>query len=395
MDAAKGLYKNLGIAIIFLYLAVFPLGQLGRLEIRTPAGDVGLLIVDILASFSVPLLFVFKKPKIFNPLVSFSLIALFTLILTLGKYTFSQTFFAVLYLWRFVAYSSLLVLVWNMVNSGFISRRLILRSLITVCFTIAVLGWLQYFWLPDLAFLANWEWDVHLYRLVGTFFDPSFMGFLMVGGAILVISNRNLSRRLRIALFLFFVLTIAFTYSRASYLSFIAAMAIFAIKRADYKKPLIIISIFLLGIVFLPRPKSVGVKLERTETIFMRFENYQQTLLIIKDNPVFGVGFNNLCAARVEMFGDNPSSHSCGGSDVSLLFVWATTGVVGLLIYLYLIYQINLSVSVSKYGELVQMSGGALLIHSLFSNTLFYAFVLGFMVFLIAISLNDEVMGKR
>jgi len=66
-------------------------------------------------------------------------------------------------------------------------------------------------------------------------------------------------------------------------------------------------------------------------------------LRIIKDNPLFGVGFNSLRFMKRDygfLNQDWQESHSGAGVDSSVLFVWATTGVFGLGIYLWLFWKI-------------------------------------------------------
>ncbi len=81
-------------------------------------------------------------------------------------------------------------------------------------------------------------------------------------------------------------------------------------------------------------------------------------------------------------------SHAAGGVDSSILFLLVTTGVVGLSAYLYLLYMANVSDKSKKNTTQIQnlylSSVCALLMHSLFVNSLFYPWVLLWMWILIA-----------
>ena len=123
--------------------------------------------------------------------------------------------------------------------------------------------------------------------------------------------------------------------------------------------------LFVIILPFLPRPGGDGVKLERVFSIKQRIDNYQDSLVIIKDHPVFGVGFNTL-----RYYQNQPLSHAGAGLDSSLLFVLATTGILGFLAYL------NLLNHIYKTSLLIKISLIVLLTHSLFQNSLFYPWIL-------------------
>ena len=118
------------------------------------------------------------------------------------------------------------------------------------------------------------------------------------------------------------------------------------------------------------------MKLERWFSIEQRFDNYREGIGLWQKSPIFGLGFNALRYYR-----NDPISHSAGGLDSSLLFVLATTGVVGLLAYL------NLLRWLWQKSLLLCVSLAALLVHSLFVNSLFYAFV---MIWLFSLASLDK-----
>ena len=146
-----------------------------------------------------------------------------------------------------------------------------------------------------------------------------------------------------------------------------------------------------LIVVSLPRPGGEGVKLERTASITFRIEDYRNTLIIINKAPLFGVGYNNMCIARGK-FSDqaNLNSHACSGSASSLLLVLATTGIVGFLIFANLIQKLIVSLTKNVYGLTFLSCLVALLVHSLFVNSLFYPWVMGWMGILLSVSLKPS-----
>ncbi len=333
--------------ILFAFLVIFPFGQIIRIGIFHPLD----IIVGIGAAYAI--IKRLPKPAVFKYFSNFLLIAAFTWVL-------GATFYGFLYLIRLAAYFYFFVLVWNFKN-----RKLLLNSLLSLSLVSAIFGWVQYFWFPSFKPFMIWGWDEHLYRIAGTFFDPAFLALILVFGIIL-------SKKWLITLFL--MLTLAFTYSRAAYLAFLAAMF--------FQKRFILIFVFLLLIFFLPRPAGEGVMLERTASITNRLDGYKQTLNIFEQTPLFGVGYNNLCLAKNSDF----SNHACSGSDSSLLFILATTGVVGFISFIYLIIMLFQHTAYS----ILHITLIAVLIHSFFSNSIFYPWVLGWLIVL----LGSEIKRK-
>jgi len=123
----------------------------------------------------------------------------------------------------------------------------------------------------------------------------------------------------------------------------------------------------------LPRRNSVGTRLERSETIISRVGNWKNGLEVANINLIFGVGFNNYRWAQRELgIIDEKSitSNSASGTDFSLIFVLATTGLTGLFVYLYLILEIF-----KKNNPVLSISTIVLLAGSLFNNCLFYPWI--------------------
>lgn len=97
--------------------------------------------------------------------------------------------------------------------------------------------------------------------------------------------------------------------------------------------------------------------------------------------PLLGVGFNAYRYGLREMNLGNEQflrSHGSSGNDASLLHVAATTGVIGLTFYIFFIFSL-LKSSYPKNPLLFSAVGG-LLIHSLFSNSLFYPPILAWVM---------------
>jgi O-antigen ligase len=295
-------------------------------------------------------------------------VAAFSLLLSAAILGPQKVLIGSLYLLRFAAYCFFFVLVWRTRN-----KKRLINALLVVGVAIALFGWIQYLWFPDLRSFVVWGWDDHLYRLTSTFLDPAFTGILLVFALILAFSQKYYL----IAGFL--LITLGFTYSRASFLALLVVLPFLVGK---FKKVLLFVLTLLVLVFALPRPGGEGVKLERLHSLFLKFENYQESVEIVKQNPLFGIGFNNLCLAR----NGSLESHACSGLDNSFLFVLATTGIVGLISFLDLLIGLVKTTTKSYVGKLFWASGLALLVHAQFTNTLFYPWVMGWVAILAGVS---------
>ncbi len=376
--------------LVFVYLVLFPFGQIFRFNLKVLDLVIPVQPIDLVAALSLPfcLLLKYKKPKVFKYIFSFLLAALFSYVLSLLIFRQKEVFFGGLYLLRLFTYVSFFLLAWNFAKNRKGIRNVLLKSLIAVSLILAFFGWIQYLFYPDIRSLTIWGWDDHLYRLVGTFLDPGFTSIILVFG-FLICFLKFLENKKRKYIFplLFLLMTIGFTYSRAGYLALLAGIFVVFLLKKRLRIFFIVLLILTLLIFLLPRPSSEGVKLERMFSIYARLENYSQTLLIIKKSPLFGVGFNNLCLARQKYLGKGEfGSHSCSGSDSSLLFVLATTGVIGFLLFIDIVYQLSKKIPVGFNRTLFIATSVALIVHSLFVGSMFYPWVMGWMGILLASS---------
>ncbi|MBU1110279.1 O-antigen ligase family protein [Patescibacteria group bacterium] len=224
------------------------------------------------------------------------------------------------------------------------------------------------------------------------------------------------------------------TFSRSTYLAF--AVAVISLGILKSRKLLVVFFVLaVLAFLFVPRVRTrvVGA-LELDITARARVEDWLKTGEIVKDNWLTGVGFNSFRYAQ-EHYGyfrnakglSEVSGHAGAGADSSLLFVWATTGIFGLISYLLLYSSIwlesvlrlrklkvkSMPRSEAFRGEkLVSPLGGlkvkiknsksislsqallltivvsipTLFVHSLFVNSLFYPWVMEWMWIVLGIT---------
>jgi len=387
-----GITKKIDSIFLFLFLIIFPFGQIIRLSfnfagLAIPFHPID-LVVGLGAIYSV--LFQKSRSKIFKYLNVFLAILIFSFILSIFVFG-KNSIYGIFYLIRLISYTYFLNYVWNFVKSNLINKRLIINSLILATVASAFFGWIQFFMFPDIKPFFVYGWDMHLFRLVGTFLDPTFLGLIIVFGLILSINRLIETKNNRYLLIIIFLLiSLAFTYSRASYLAFLGAMVLIAFVKNRYRKLFLWVVGLLLIVLMLPTAKNHSIELTRTFSITAKFDNYQDAIEIFKKFPVFGVGYNNFCYARNKFIGfESFSSHACSGSDSSLLLILATCGVVGFIIFISTV----LKVFGFLRGNLMNYFTGpilvALFVHSLFSNSLFFPWILGFVIILLAVNLKE------
>jgi O-antigen ligase len=381
--------------LLFFYLIIFPLGQFLRIPPQSKElSEIHTYLTDIMAGiiFLTSLLLIFiKKPKIsfplfVKPLVIFIVVCLLSLLVNLSHLEPRQMLVSFLYLWRWVAYFGIFLGTYLLIKKKEITTLRIQSWLIGVGFVSVVFGLIQYFFMPDTRFIADFGWDPHYYRLIGAFLDPGFLGLIILLTLILLtLRIWDQKKPLDIILWVLTYAALALTYSRASYFAFVVAMGMIALYK---KAPKFFIGIVIAGIItifLLPRPGGEGVRLERESTIRFRITSWQHALIVTRDNPILGVGFNSYryIQQKYNFFDDNEweVSHGASGADSSLLFILATTGIIGLFAYLWVWHKI---IYVNKGNIIVISSIAAVFIHSFFLNSLFYPWIMGWMWILIA-----------
>ena len=126
---------------------------------------------------------------------------------------------------------------------------------------------------------------------------------------------------------------------------------------------------------FIPRVQTrISGTTDPADSARLRIVSWSNAWSIAEDNLLFGTGFNSFRYAQRDYGFLNPDTfeiHSGSGADSSLLFVLATTGIFGfILFFIGLIYPLfgSLKSEVLSTGALLL----GLLLHSQFVNSLFF-----------------------
>ena len=342
--------------IFFATLIIFPFGQIFKIGYFNLI-DIAVVLLALITFCKKP-----KYPNWYRYFIYFILTCLFSLVV---NYKFFEIK-SLLYLIRLLSYFYVAIYIFNFISD----KKNVVNSLLAISISSAIFGWIQYFIWPDLTSLKYLGWDDHLLRMVGTFLDPTFLGLILVLGMIIAVQQKHR----KIIYFLLF--SLAFTYSRSSYL--VAVLYLFS------KKKFLTLVVFFVIILLLPKNIGEGTNLARTASAENKLINYQETIEIIKKSPVIGVGFNNICPAKVYYFKTmDTDSHACSGADSSILFILATTGIIGLILFISLIKH-------TFNDQLLIISFAAILLHSIFVNSLFYPHIMYWIFILLGLGSKTD-----
>jgi len=339
-------------ALLLLTIYTWPYGQLLAFTIPGIPFTVYLLdIVMILLTFS--LLASSKRKEIFKtplskPLFIFWCVAILSLLVNLRQGIASGLPQTLLYLLRLFIYPSVYF------AGRQIGFRKIKTPVLISIIIVSVIGLLQYLFFPDMRFLKNLGFDDHYYRLIGSFYDPNFIGAVFCGLSLYFLSSKKYLLSLPL------IGLLALTFSRASYLAFVIGLFYILFTQRKIK---ILLLILLLGLLvyLIPKPFGEGVNLARTFSIFSRFNSWQQGITLFIQRPLLGWGYNTLRNADGSRF----------QIDNSFIYILATTGLAGFLAIINLLRKGFIHSSLPAKTLLV-----SLFVHALFNNSLFYIWLM-------------------
>lgn len=360
--------------MIFVWILTLSIisGQL----IKLPIINLGVTILDLtvlaFCCYGIfKIKFHLKKPPLF---VKFSLpfifICLISLILTPLNLNLIQELSSLAYIIRF---TSFILFGWLIYSDAFLNfKENSQKVLIFSGIVLGVLGLLQLIFLPDLRFLSIQGWDPHFMRTVSTFFDPNFLGAYLVLTLLLL-------QKSSWGIILLVYIALLTTFSRGAYLTFGVSFLTLTILNRSIKL-FLLTGMLSLGLFlgYSSYQKSVAVprNIDRTKSAEYRLDSWQQGFLMFQKNPVLGVGYNayRYGLEQYKLADQNfISSRGASSNDSSFLFVLATTGVLGLASYLTFLFSI-MWIGRKNYILLAGLAG--LIVQSFFANTLFYPFLL-------------------
>ncbi len=238
-------------------------------------------------------------------------------------------------------------------------------------------------------------WDEQGHRLVSTMLDPNFAGILIVIALLLALARERERVPQQRWLMLMLGTAVLLTLSRSALLALGFGLLVLAWTRGLNRRLAGILAaaalVILPFITLLLRFADGFNKLSVDASAAQRLIPWSRALIMWSDHPWLGVGFNAVQQAQ-QAYGWAP----IGGADVSLdgglLFIAAMTGVLGVGLYLALLGAVLRRCRVVYRGssnrrERALAAGtaaatAAVVVHSLFVNSLLLPFVMQLLWFL-------------
>ena len=376
--------------IITLFTPV--IGQLVRLKFLggltvITLTDILVIIITVVSLFY--LLAIKKSLKLTQntviPVIIFSAVALASNLLATTYLPYKDVVIGTFFLIRFVLLFFISQIVVNVIPKDKVANWVNLILFFGALFIF--LGFTQLIFYPDLTALTAYGWDPHQRRIVSTFLDPNYAGFIYVITFTLATSYllfKSVVGKIAIYTYLSIatlsLVATVLTFSRSSYLALLVSIfVISAIK--SYKLFILMVVLISTMLILVPqaRLRIIGA-ISIDDTSRARIQSWENAIFIFQKNPVFGVGFNTyrFTQVRYDLFSpDNPLVGNSGsGSDSSLLLIAATTGVVGLLAFLVLMLSVLKELFKKARKNPISLAAlaifVALLFHTQFVNSFFY-----------------------
>jgi len=303
-----------------------------------------------------------------------------------------ELMFSLAYLLRWVLYMGIYVVVIDALTPR--EGRQLLKVFEGAVLAFACFGILQSIFLPGFAQIVfpdaalYTQWDPQGRRLVSTFLDPNLAGGLIVVALLLACARLAAGDSVPLWRPGVLVTALVMTVSRSSLLAFVVGLAVlvFLVRRVTWKAiigALLATAACLLAAPWVWRAADSFNKLSLDDpSLLARFVAWSRALTVLVDHPIVGVGFNTYGFVQLR-YGFADLSQSAFGLDGGLLFIAVMTGFVGVTLYGILLLSVlracgrlwsseRSSVVDGAIGLGVAAATVALLVHSLFVNSILY-----------------------
>ncbi|MCA9748280.1 MAG: O-antigen ligase family protein [Romboutsia sp.] len=391
--------------LIFLVVVTLSLAQLTNISRSSGLNiyifDIVVILFSMVGTIDLLLNSKFIIPKSMFLYLIFFLWAFISIFLKLGHYNQTNYIVSIFYCIRLISYYISAIYIFNLLETKKIETQFIYKLIIASGLLIFVFGLIQLLVLPDFEVLdPSLGWDPHKNRLSSTFFDPNFVGVYFVVCLALLFESLfekkfemyKYKLQFKLTIAIIFAIGVLLTFSRSAWLMLGVVLVVYGIKKA---KTLLLVSIIVALCAYLAVPRiqtRISGITDPSDSAHFRLLSWKNTYDIAKDNIIIGVGYNAFRYAQIEngIFSyDSVGGNSGAGSDSSMLFVLATTGLVGLAIYILAYFYPLFRFKSTLVSSLIL----GLLLNSQFINSLFYPQIL-FML-LVTIIVNEYSYSKH
>ncbi|MDO8472089.1 MAG: O-antigen ligase family protein [bacterium] len=245
------------------------------------------------------------------------------------------------------AYFYLLRLVIYGVWFGLVGIVLKQRAYLMACVIgtgIAILGFIQLQLLPSISLRLTelTGFDPHSGRLFSTFFDPNYAAIVLVLTLLMTLAliwqGAGKARYYYLSAAAIQLVALLLTNSRSGLLALAVGLVIF-VTAINWRYVLVVVLLATGVALFVPAISTrLTGALALDQTSRARFDSWQTATMVIDRQPILGVGYNNYQAATTILGRYQPRlgkiALAANASDSSLLTIWATTGLFGLVLAL-------------------------------------------------------------
>ena len=253
------------------------------------------------------------------------------------------------YLARWVFYLGVYVVVINHVRNS--DAPGLWSALEGALLLLAAFGIVQAIFLPNFAFIVypetgagTTEWDVQRNRLVSTILEPNVAAGMIV--VVLLGQIARLAFGAKTALWkpILLFAALAMTLSRSGALAFAIGVLIIVLVRGLSKRVMRFFAI-VSGLLLLSLPRLIEFASEYHRfgvsdgSAMARVEAWRRAIITFVEHPWFGIGFNTYGYVQ-ERMGFPRASAASYSTEGGLLFIAVMTGVVGLVVYLVMLWLV-------------------------------------------------------
>jgi len=377
-------------------LAVFLLA-LGQFAVLSRGGESNVYLFDFgvaaFAAYGLAFFLIRRKFFIPRPFLFFGLffgVATISLLKELTTLPTSDFIFSAFYLVRLGIYLLAAVVCFNAIEQKIINLASFLKVLFFAAFLLSVAGFVQLAILPDFT---------HKNRLASTFFDPNFMGgFLALSTGIAV--GAALLKKLKFSVleaFLYIgvpLLALFLTFSRSAWAAFAVVVFVLGVFRV---RKLLFLGLFLAFLAYFAVPRvqtRISGITDPADSAAFRLVSWKNSLEIAQDNLFLGVGYNAYRYAQKDYGFFEPGElggNAGAGADSSLLFVLATTGILGLIPFLLGLTTSFVGMEERDWGIIILAVISGIILQSQFINALFYPQIMFFWLPLLALAATSRL----
>jgi hypothetical protein len=391
--------KVLQVALLLLVVANLgriPVFSTGAREAPILANDIFVLVVLLSAGLAMAHARSAKLDAVAMSGLLWAALGGFSTLVAVGTFSLNgfEVAVSLAYLARWVFYFGLYIAAINVMKAE--DATPVWKALEATVLMFAAFGIVQAAFLPDFAQIVYPEsrryvdWDPQKHRLVSTVLDPNFAGAIIL--SVLMVHIAQLTGGLKLPLWkpLVLIAALLLTASRSSALALVCGGIVVLMIRGVGKRFMKFAAI-AVGAIAVATPWLLEFakqynKLEIDASALTRLVAWARGLRVFADHPILGVGMNTWGFVQ-ERYGFQRFGAASYAIEGGLFFVAVMTGLVGLAVFIVMLSASLMRARTTwltptvpaEHRALAIGSAAftvALVVHSVFTNSLFLPFII-------------------